>query len=106
MNKQKIFESLYFGGRITTFTPGRYTVMNSAKQPVARINGTVFKQLNECCIKVKKNGLVYWLMQKKEIRKINGNNWIKKEWKKLRAWLTRKCEPCSGLEIITLKNTQ
>ena len=78
--QKKTYTALLDGARIVCAASSGYRVVDSTGSPVARIQEKTFKVVKQLLRPTKRRGI--FLLNKNEVRKLNGNCWVKKMYKK------------------------
>jgi hypothetical protein len=79
------YEVLLKGGFITYNNSSGYRILDNTNFPVLKITKKGFDKLHSLLRKSKRIGITIYLINKSEVRKLNGNATFKKIYKKLNA---------------------
>lgn len=95
--KQKqIFQVLFEGGHFVMIAPGRFRARDSKCNPIVTFGPNSSYPIYKFS-KKKKNVFV---LDKKKVLQLHGNNWIKKIYKETRNGIPTLCKPCPPMEVI------
>lgn len=78
--QKKTYTALIDGASIVCAASSGYRVVDSTGSPVARIQQKTFRAIQPLLRSTKRRGI--FLINKNEVRKLNGNCWVKKIYKK------------------------
>ncbi|MBC7509797.1 MAG: hypothetical protein H7320_13775 [Ferruginibacter sp.] len=78
--QKKTYSALLEGASIVCAASSGYRIIDSTGSPIARIQSKTFKAMHPLLRSTKRRGI--FLINKNEVRKLNGNSWVKKLYKK------------------------
>lgn len=79
--QKKTYKALLDGASIVCAASSGYRIVDSTGSPVARIQKKTFRVVHPLLRTTKNRGV--FLLNRNEVRKLNGNCWVKKLYKNL-----------------------